>query len=104
MLLASTRESLVFDWNGLALGHALRRSITLVLLLALSVALGRPEIALFPVVGAVVVGFGSIRALGMSRATPMLFASFGIALASFAGALVGGHMLLTFAALALAGI
>jgi uncharacterized membrane protein YccC len=104
MLRPALRDALSIDRTGLAVGHAVRRTVALLLILAAALALGRPELALYPIVGAVVVGFGSIRPLGLSRATPMFAASIGTAFAAFAGSVVGANPWLTAAALVPAGL
>jgi Fusaric acid resistance protein-like len=99
----SLRDSFRFDPNGLLTGRALRCSVALLLLLLLGYFLGEPKLILFPVVGAFVVGFAPLKAMGGSHATPMLAAAVGMALTSWLGALAGATTFGSIAALFLAG-
>lgn len=98
------REAFFFDHSGIFPGRALRCAAALFLLLIYGEWSGDPKSVLFSVVGAFVVGFAPLRPLGGSHATPMLWASWGTALATGLGMLAGHTVGGSAAALFFAGL
>jgi len=81
------RPSVVFDWTQLEPAAAARCTVGVAIPLAVGMMLRQPWIGAFGVIGAVSVGFGSFQGAYRSRAAVMIYASAGMAVAWFLGAL-----------------
>lgn len=85
------RPSVVFDWTQLEPAAAARCTVGVAVPLATGLLLGHPWIGAFGVIGAVSVGFGSFQGAYRSRAGVMVWASVGMGVAWFLGALSAGN-------------
>jgi uncharacterized membrane protein YccC len=81
------RPSVVFDWTQLEPAASARCTVGVAVPLAVGLMLRQPWIGAFGVIGAVSVGFGSFQGAYRSRAAVMIYASAGMAVAWFLGAL-----------------
>jgi hypothetical protein len=103
MLTETLREVLHPDWTKFHPRAALRCMPAIALAILVGSFTGHTEWGIMAASGAVSVGFGSYQELGGSRTAPMLFATLGMCVSSWIGALSGQSLLATVAATALWG-
>jgi len=103
VLTETLREVLRPDWNKFHPRAALRCMPAITLALLVGSFTGHAEWGIMAASGAVSVGFGSYQELGGSRTAPMLFATVGMCVSSWIGALAGQSLSTTIAATALWG-
>jgi hypothetical protein len=89
MLTETLREVLQPDWNKFHPRAALRCMPAIALAILVGSFTGHTEWGIMAASGAVSVGFGSYQELGGSRTAPMLFATLGMCISSWIGALAG---------------
>ena len=92
-------ETLKLKWSKFDVRAALRCTPVIAVLLAIGLAIGRPTGGMLAASGAMTAGLGSFQLLYQSRVAPMLFASVGMCLSTFAGTLAG-HSNLSIALMA----
>jgi hypothetical protein len=85
------RPSVAFDWPQLEPAASARCTVGVAVPLAAGLILRQPWVGAFGVIGAVSVGFGSFQGAYRSRAAVMIYASAGMAIAWFLGALSAGN-------------
>jgi hypothetical protein len=90
-------------WSAEGPGTALACLPAIALSLAAGIAIGKPAFGLVAAGGALSVGFGAFQQLSHVRATPMVLAAVGMALATLLGSLLGGHAIAFAVMLALWG-
>ena len=103
MLTETLREVLRPEWNKFHPRAALRCMPAIALAILVGSFTGHTEWGIMAASGAVSVGFGSYQELGGSRTAPMLFATLGMCISSWIGALAGQSTSATIAATALWG-
>jgi hypothetical protein len=103
MLTETLHEVLRPDWGKFHPRAALRCMPAIVLALVIASITGHTEWGIMAASGAVSVGFGSYQELSGSRTAPMLFATLGMCVSSWIGALSGQSLVATVAATALWG-
>jgi fusaric acid resistance family protein len=103
MLTETLREVLQPEWNKFHPRAALRCMPAIALAILVGSFTGHTEWGIMAASGAVSVGFGSYQELGGSRTAPMLFATLGMCISSWIGALAGQSLPATMAVSALWG-
>jgi hypothetical protein len=93
-------DSLIFDWQAQSFRADFIFVLPLAMCLGLGIALGHPSAGMIVAGGAFTVGFGAKQHIDQSHLIPMLLASLGIGVATFAGMVVGhtGFRLVAIAA------
>lgn len=77
-----------FDRSAVEAGFTLRCTLGVTIPLAVAIAAGHPSLGFAPAFGALICGFTSLQGIHRSRIATVLAVAFGIAVASFIGALV----------------
>ena len=95
------KDSTVFQWENLTLRSDLILTLPIAICLGVGIAVGHPAAGLLAAGGAANTGFGQKHSIDESHLLPMIFVTFGMAFAGFAGVVLGHENLLLVVAAAL---
>ncbi|HTX58786.1 MAG TPA: FUSC family membrane protein, partial [Verrucomicrobiae bacterium] len=83
----ASRALVAIDRSAIEVGFTVRCTVGVAIPLAVAIAAGHPSLGFSPAIGALICGFTSLQGIYRSRIATVLAVAFGIAVASFAGAL-----------------